>query len=102
VKDFLSQVKAPVPKMSTAESVPAALHPYYPPGIHLSGEKFVANDWDVVTLILAFAGGWALIAGVTLMIVKKVNPNLRASDQALVLWFVLCAYMLLGDRRSAF
>ena len=74
--------------MSTAE--PTALHPYYPPGIRLSGEKFVANDWDVVTLILAFAGGWALIAAVTLMAVKKANPNLKGSDQALVLWFVLC------------
>jgi hypothetical protein len=50
----------------------------------------VANDWDVFTLILAFGGGWALIAGVTLMVVKKANPRLKGTDQALVLWFVLC------------
>ena len=70
----------------------AAPHPYYPPGIRLSGETFVANNWDVVTLILAFAGGWALIAGATLGVVRKVNPRLKGSDQALVLWFVLCKY----------
>ena len=50
----------------------------------------MANDWDVVTLILAFAAGWALIAAVTLMIVRRVNPSLKGVDQALVLWFVLC------------
>jgi cholestenol Delta-isomerase len=77
--------------MSTAQPI-AALHPYYPPGIRLSGERFVANDWDVVTLILAFAGGWALIAAATLGVVRKVNPGLKGSDQALVLWFVLCKF----------
>ena len=80
-------------KMSTAEPI-AASHPYYPLGIRLSGEKFVANDWDVVTLILAFAGGWALIASATLGVVRKINPRLKGSDQALVLWFVLCKYTL--------
>jgi cholestenol delta-isomerase len=68
-------------------------HPYFPPGIRLSGDKFVANDWDVLTLIAAFGGGWALIAGVTLMVVKKVNPRLKGTDQALVLWFVLSTRM---------
>jgi len=75
--------------MSTAEPI-AAPHPYYPPGIRISGEKFVANDWDVVTLVVTFIGGWALIAAVTLGVVRKINPRLNGTDQALVLWFVLC------------
>jgi cholestenol delta-isomerase len=65
-------------------------HPYYPPGVLLSGGVFVANDWDVVKLISAFIGGWAVIAAVTLGVVRTVNPKLKSTDQALVLWFVLC------------
>ena len=85
--------------MSTAEAI-AASHPFYPPGIRLSGDRFVANDWDVVTLILAFAGGWALIASVTLGVVRKVNPRLRGTDQALVLWFVLCKFTPLQYKQA--
>ena len=66
-----------------------ALHPYYPVGIRLSGNDFIANDWDVASLILAFAAGWALILGLTWLIVRKLNPQLERADQGLVLWFVL-------------
>jgi cholestenol delta-isomerase len=68
------------------------IHPYYPIGISLSGGTFTPNDWDVLALILAFAGGWVLIFGVTLVVVKRVNPNLKSWDQALVLWFVLSKF----------
>jgi hypothetical protein len=78
--------------MSTID--PQILHPYYPPGLRLSGDKFTPNDWDVLTLVSAFIGGWALIAAMTLVIVRRVNPLLRGIDQALVLWFVLCVYTL--------
>ena len=67
-----------------------AAHPYFPPGIALSGDLFLPNNWDVLTLVATFMAGWAVILGVTLVIVKKVNPNLKVSDQGLVLWFVLC------------
>lgn len=67
-----------------------ATHPYFPQSVVLSGGTFVANDWDVVTLIAVFAAGWAAIMSVTLLIVKQVNPSLKKADRALVLWFVLC------------
>ena len=71
-----------------------AVHPFYPPGIRLSGEKFVANDWDVLTLVTAFIGGWVVIGAVTLGVVRKINPRLKGTDQALVLWFVLCKFSI--------
>lgn len=65
------------------------LHPYYPVGISLSGDVFIPNDWDVARLILTFAAGWAAIFAVTLVLVRKIAPNLKTLDQAVVLWFVL-------------
>jgi len=65
-------------------------HPYFPPGVALSGDLFVSNDWDVFTLVVTFMAGWAVILGTTLVVVRKVNPKLKVSDQGLVLWFVLC------------
>lgn len=50
----------------------------------------MANSWDVMTLIAVFAAGWAAIMGVTLLVVKRVNPGLGKGDRGLVLWFVLC------------
>jgi hypothetical protein len=70
------------------------LHPYYPEGSKISGDVFVANDWGVLELISAFAAGWAVILGTTSLIVKKINPALKRSDQALVWWFMLCELML--------
>ena len=68
------------------------IHPYYPVGIALSGGTYAANDWHVTQLILAFAAGWATIFVVTLVVVNRVNPNLKSWDRTLVLWFVLCKY----------
>jgi len=66
------------------------LHPYFPEGIPLSGNNFVPNDWDVATLILAFAAGITVILGITLVVARKINPRLKLSDQGLILWFVMC------------
>lgn len=64
-------------------------HPYFPEGITLSGNTFTPNDWDVFSLISAFAVGWAVILGAASVIVKKINPALKKLDQALVWWFIL-------------
>jgi len=72
-----------------AEDIIVSVHPYFPENIILSGNNFVKNDWDVVTLILVFAGGWALILGMTLSAMRRLNRSLKVLDQALVLWFVL-------------
>ncbi|KAH6673728.1 EBP domain-containing protein [Halenospora varia] len=66
------------------------MHPYFPEGIPLSGEKYVANDLGAVSLVLAFAVGCFLILGTSLVIACWVNPNLKTSDRALILWFTLC------------
>ena len=73
--------------------VSSPLHPYYPQNAPLSG-TFVENSWEVPHLITAFGAGWAVILGVTLAVVRKVNPRLSFTDQALVLWFVLSMYPL--------
>jgi hypothetical protein len=74
----------------------SSTHPYYPIGIALSGNTFVANDWDVVSLISAFAAGWAVILGTASVVVKRINPTLKKSDQALVWWFILSKYSSRG------
>lgn len=68
------------------------LHPYFPIGIAFSGDVYTANDWDVLTLILVFAGGWAGIFFMTLVGVRMVNPHLKGANQLLVLWFVLSKF----------
>ncbi|KAK2626394.1 hypothetical protein QTJ16_004656 [Diplocarpon rosae] len=65
-------------------------HPYFPSSLTLSGRIYVANSWDVVTLIALFGAGWAAIMAATLAVVRRLNPSLRGVDLGLVLWFVLC------------
>jgi cholestenol Delta-isomerase len=74
--------------MEAAEDI-APLHPYYPVGIALSGDLFIANAWSVSSLVQTFAAGLALILLVSFLIARNVNPNLSTSDRVLVLWFVL-------------
>jgi cholestenol delta-isomerase len=83
-----------------ADSAPP-LHPYFPEGILLSGNNFVPNDWDVATLILAFAAGITVILGITLVVVRKINPRLKLSDQGLILWFVMCGLFRSAVFRSS-
>jgi len=75
-----------------ADIVPP-LHPYFPESTLLSGNNFVPNDWDVATLILAFAAGIAVILGITFVVVRNINPRLTLSDQGLILWFVMCGLL---------
>jgi cholestenol Delta-isomerase len=75
-----------------ADIVPP-LHPYFPEGTLLSGNNFVPNDWDVTTLILAFAAGIAVILEITFVVVRNINPRLTFSDQGLILWFVMCGLL---------
>ena len=69
-----------------ANSMPST-HPFYPPELKVAG--YVANDWDVPTLLVVFALCWVVVLGTTSVVVGKVNPDLRGWDRALVLWFVL-------------
>ena len=65
-------------------------HPYYPLGVEIVG--YVANDHSVPVLLAIFAAGCATIFAVTLAVVRRVQPSLRASDQITVLWFVLSSH----------
>jgi cholestenol delta-isomerase len=64
-------------------------HPYYPEGVLLSGNNFVANTWSLPTLILVFATACTSLLAVTLVVVRQANPILKLSDQWKVLWFIL-------------
>ena len=73
-----------------ASAIPLPPHPFYPPELNLAG--YLANDWNVPTLIAVFAACWVIVLGVTDFIAGKLNPSLRGWDRALVLWFVLCEF----------
>ncbi|TVY29478.1 3-beta-hydroxysteroid-Delta(8),Delta(7)-isomerase [Lachnellula hyalina] len=62
-------------------------HPYYPEGILLSGSNFIPNSLDAVGLVAAFGAGCTVILGSTLLLVKRVNPSLKFTDRALILWW---------------
>jgi cholestenol delta-isomerase len=74
--------------MAAADSISS--HPYFPEGLLLSGATFVPNELNAVGLVLAFAAGCVVVLGSTLLLVKRVNPRLKFTDKALILWFVLC------------
>ncbi|KAF2749403.1 EBDP4, emopamil-binding protein [Sporormia fimetaria CBS 119925] len=67
------------------------VHPYYPIEAEIVG--YLANEWDTLTLLFAFAGGCTAIFSVTYMIVKRLRPNVSYSDLATVMWFVLCGFI---------
>ncbi|OAX85076.1 hypothetical protein ACJ72_00548 [Emergomyces africanus] len=62
-------------------------HPYYPIEAELIG--YLANEWSVPTLIAAFAAGWAVILGFTLVVLSFVAPKLGRADRLAILWFIL-------------
>ncbi|PMD47321.1 EBP domain-containing protein [Hyaloscypha variabilis F] len=63
-------------------------HPYYPERVVLSG-NFIENTWTVPSLILTFVTGCTLLLFITLVVLRRVNPVLRPSDQWKVLWFIM-------------
>ena len=70
-----------------SSSIPIPPHPFYPPEINLAG--YLANDWDVPTLVGLFFSGWAAITAATIYGVRSYNPRLSGRDQAALMWFVL-------------
>jgi cholestenol Delta-isomerase len=73
---------------STSPTI-TSLHPYFPEDLHLSGDNFTPNTWNVLLLVSVFGGGWAVILGLTFAFVRREKLALRISDQFVVLWFVL-------------
>ena len=74
-------------------NLPQALHPFYPLEANIVG--YLANRWSVWTLLGIFAGGWVVILGITLALVRSHNPTLPSREKATILWFVLSTcYMI--------
>lgn len=65
-------------------------HPFYPLEAEIVG--YLANEWSVPTLLGVFAAGWAVILGITSVLVKRHNPSLPSGEKAAILWFVLCKF----------
>ncbi|KAI9862641.1 MAG: hypothetical protein M1824_001191 [Vezdaea acicularis] len=77
--------------MAKASSLKEPLHPYYPLEVEIVG--YLANEYDVPTLLASFAGGCVLIFAVTLAIVTRLHSGLRGADKATILWFTLCGFI---------
>ncbi|EEH20111.1 hypothetical protein PABG_02370 [Paracoccidioides brasiliensis Pb03] len=61
-------------------------HPYYPLEAELVG--YVANEWSTLTLIFAFAAGWAFILGFISVVLSFITPKLGRADKLAILWFI--------------
>ncbi|PYH99926.1 EBDP4, emopamil-binding protein [Aspergillus ellipticus CBS 707.79] len=66
-------------------------HPYYPPGIEITG--YVANTYDAWTLIAIFVVGCVIIFSITTVAVLKARPQIPRGDLYTILWFVLCGFV---------
>ena len=71
-----------------------AVHPFYPIEANIVG--YLANEWSVPTLLGIFAGGWVVILGATLAMVRRHNPALPGREKAAILWFVLSEWTTLS------
>lgn len=66
-------------------------HPFYPLEANVVG--YLANELSVPALLASFALGCAIILGGTLVLLRQNKPLLRATDKAIVLWFMLSKYV---------
>lgn len=64
-------------------------HPYYPPGVQISG-GYVPNELSAVGLISRFVAVILVHLGTTLALARSFNNRLGWGEQAVFLWFMLC------------
>ena len=93
---LVSRPSAGLPETNLTNA-PLPLHPYYPIEAQIAG--YVANKWNTLELCSLFAAGCAVIFSITYTIVKRVRPNVSASDLVVILWFVLCTSRV-GQRET--
>ena len=79
------------------EMVPP-LHPFYPLGSEIVG--YLANDWNVPTMLAAFVGCMVVLMGSTYMAVERFLPNLTSGNKFALHWFVLSTSLLLKTSRG--
>ncbi|KAL4863589.1 hypothetical protein BDV12DRAFT_177345 [Aspergillus spectabilis] len=64
------------------------LHSYYPVGVAIP--NYVPNERSTLTLVSTFAVACMANLAVTSSIATKLNPRIRKTELATVLWFALC------------
>jgi hypothetical protein len=76
---------------STIVSTAAAAvpHPYYPADSVL--HNYVANEYETGRLLSGFFTCCLVVVMAARTITTTMKANLRKRDQALVMWFMLCA-----------
>lgn len=63
------------------------LHPYYPLEVEIAG--YIANEYSVIQLLLAFGSGCAVILSVTYVAAKRIRSQIPTSELLTLMWFVL-------------
>lgn len=63
------------------------LHPYYPLEVEIAG--YIANEYSVIQLLLAFGTGCAAILFVTYIAAKRIRSQIPTSELLILMWFVL-------------
>lgn len=71
-------------------SMSTSAHPFYPSTITLAN-IYAPNDLAALTILAIFSAVCAIVLLPAFAVARKYNHSLSAQDQALVLWFVLCA-----------
>lgn len=64
------------------------LHPFYPLDAILDG--YVQNTWGLGGILLVFGIGCLAVMVTTSIVTRAFSPSMRESDQACVMWFVVC------------
>jgi hypothetical protein len=84
---------------STIVSTAAAAvpHPYYPVDSVL--DNYVANEYETGRLLFGFFTCCLVVVLAARRLITTVRADLRRRDQALVMWFMLCASPLLQTFR---
>lgn len=67
-------------------------HPFYPLEAEIVG--YLANQWDVPTLLGIFLVGCIVILGLTHVLATRVRPGLSGVDKSILLWFVLSMLLI--------
>jgi len=64
-------------------------HPFYP--LELVMENYVQNTWTITGILVVFFVACAAVMFTTHQVIRAFSPDMRKSDHACMLWFVVCA-----------
>jgi len=64
------------------------LHPFYP--LDLVFENYVHNTWTITGILGVFFVACGAVMFTTHQLIRAFSPNMRKSDHACMLWFIVC------------